>query len=328
MTEQEFRTRYSSEKQVYTAWGNYVLEQLNQHLTHKLGDKGKLDSFIKINPKPRTKEIDSLVAKAFYRNKNYNNPYEDITDKVGVRYVVLLIEDIEIIKGIIENTNMTWIYSKDRDFEEERLRNPLIFDYQSVHYILRSKENLSYNGIEIPQSTPCEVQIRTLLQHAYSELTHDLIYKPTSYKSPQVIRSVARSMALIETTDKIFSEVDMTLRNADENINKFFNALTQIYKCYETTDIEPKINIYILDAYRETINNTNIADIEAFISRHSYLANVIKRNLDLSFLYKQPIILFIYFMIEKQKNVFRNKWPLTESELRPMFTDMGISFDR
>ncbi|MGY4363210.1 hypothetical protein ACVWZR_002390 [Bradyrhizobium sp. i1.3.1] len=49
--------------------------------------------FVKLPIKPRLKTGGSFVTKAFYntkRKKPYSNPYEEITDKVGVRIVVLL----------------------------------------------------------------------------------------------------------------------------------------------------------------------------------------------------------------------------------------------
>ena len=37
-----------------------------------------------------------------------------------------------------------------------------------------------YNGHTIEKDTPCEIQIRTLEQHAYAELSHDYVYKKES----------------------------------------------------------------------------------------------------------------------------------------------------
>lgn len=327
MTEEEFKIRYLSEIAIFNAYGGFVCQKITEGIIHKLGNENKLKSFIKIPVLPRVKEIDSIISKAFFRNKNYSDPYQEITDKVGVRLVVLLVKDIELIKEVVESCNL-WVFSKDRDFEEERKRNPLIFDYQSVHYIVRNKEPIDFEEQQIPINTPCEVQIRTILQHAYSELTHDTVYKPQSITSPEVIRSVARSMALIETTDKIFEEVNMILINANSNLNKFLESITELYKCIIKPDYEPKMNHFILDAYRDILNEVNISDLESFLNSSIYLNDIIKRNFGISLIYRQPIILFIYFLITKKKNICKKYWPLTDSELRPLFTDLGIAFER
>ncbi|RWP54341.1 MAG: hypothetical protein EOR07_34055 [Mesorhizobium sp.] len=46
--------------------------------------------------------------------------------------------------------------------------------------MVRSKDELTFDGETIAAGTPCEIQVRTILQHAYSQLTHDTIYKLAS----------------------------------------------------------------------------------------------------------------------------------------------------
>lgn len=324
MTEEEFRNRYLAEIPTFNAYGKFI----NQRIINGIEESGKkTGDFIKIPSYPRVKEIGSVLSKAFFRNKNYEDPYLEITDKVGVRFVVLVTRDIEFTKNIIEKDEF-WNYSKDRDFEEEREKNPLIFEYQSVHYILRNKESFLYENIQIPKNTPCEVQIRTLLQHAYSELTHDTIYKPQSISLPEIIRPIARSMALIETTDNIFNEVQMTILNANKEMNDFMKSLIDLYKCILQPEYEPKMNYLILDAYRDLLKEIAVSDIDSFLTRNSFLHEVIKSKTTISLLYRQPIILFLYFLIKMRRNVCKNNWPLTDEELRPLFTDLGIAFER
>src|SRR6185437_12088519 len=104
---------------------------------------------------PRVKGDDSIVQKAFYRGKKYQNAYEEIEDKVGLRFVVLLTEDIRIIEEAL-NSSSQWTATMARDFEEERDARPYEFDYQSLHYILRSSLPLEFEGVQIPPDLPCE----------------------------------------------------------------------------------------------------------------------------------------------------------------------------
>lgn len=325
MNEQEFKARYESDLTIYGAWGEFVNDHVVKGLSTKLGVE-RVDLFLKIPPKPRVKELKSIISKAFYRNKNYSNPYEEITDKVGVRYVVLLREEIGIVSDIVEH-NPHWTASKDRDFEEEKERNPLIFDYQSVHYVVRSKGDISFNGISLPNNTPCEIQIRTLLQHAYSELTHDTIYKPRTRATPNVMRSIAKSMALIETTDDIFGEVNMTLSRENDQINAFLRSLTALYQNIAIPDYEEKINVFILDAYKELLSTIEISDVEKYVFENSFIKDVIARKSGIAFLYKQPIVLLLFYLISQQRSNCKRLWPLTESDIRPLYVDLGIAFD-
>src|SRR4051812_4453137 len=94
MTEDELLEKWVAERPIYEAWGHYVVEQISQRLVEKLPAVG-IDMFIRIPPKVRLKEDFSFVEKAFYR-KAYDDPYAQITDKVGIRLVVLLGTDLDV----------------------------------------------------------------------------------------------------------------------------------------------------------------------------------------------------------------------------------------
>ena len=201
MNEVEFIERWKLEKPIYKAWGGYVAGWICKKL-EKRGNN--LDEFLKIPAKCRLKEDGSLLDKAFYRpGKDYSDPYNQIEDKVGVRFVVLLLKDIKEICNVVQEHNI-WVFDACKHFDEDKERDPLLFTYQSVHYIRKPKELMDIDGLSIPASTSCELQIRTLLQHAHAELTHDAIYKAKRTVQPKVQRTVAKSMALIETTDDFF----------------------------------------------------------------------------------------------------------------------------
>lgn len=100
MDKDVYIARYKKEIPLFQAWGEYVTNTIVQSL---IDDGIDISKFLEIDPKPRTKEVESLIAKAFFRNKNYNDPYKDITDKVGTRFVVLEISGIEKIERIIES---------------------------------------------------------------------------------------------------------------------------------------------------------------------------------------------------------------------------------
>lgn len=226
MTELEFRKKYESEIDIYSEWGNIIKNNILDSLIDKNYD---LSVLLKIPPNPRIKGIESIISKAYYRGKAYKDPYNEITDKVGVRFVVLFVEEIRIIEDIITNNNK-WTYSKDKDFEKEKDLKPTEFVYQSQHYILRNNNSdLNTGKFVIPVDTPCEVQIRTLLQHAYSELTHDTIYKPNFHIQSELHRLASRSMALIETTDTIFTKVNLKLEEIVKERNKYIEELAEIY---------------------------------------------------------------------------------------------------
>ena len=239
---------------------------------------------------------------SLYRKKGYQNPYYDITDKVGARFVVLLTTDIRKIKDIIY-LSTDWSYSEDRDYEKERQKNPLEFTYQSVHYVLKSIDNVEHNGIVIPMGTFCEVQVRTLLQHAHSELTHDSIYKSNRPAPPDIYRTAAKSMALIETTDEFFEQVTIDVNEFTKKERQIISILDNLYR-ERFPDIEPlkcKSSFLIIESFLDKVSDNFEHELRTFFDKNDFLLERISEKNYLH-LYKQSVILLLFFMFKKYKS--------------------------
>lgn len=311
----EFIKKYEEDKSIYEAWGNFVLNEIETKI---------LNIKYEISPKVRIKDSNSLVAKAFYRGKDYKDPYTEITDKVGMRFVVLLTSEIKKIDDFII-TNKNWEYSKDRDFEKERAEEPLSFDYQSMHYVVISKNDSRYDNITIPKGIKCEIQIRTLLQHAFSELSHDRVYKPKFDPSAKVKRIIAKSMALLEATDEYFEEVDKQMK--DITVFKILDHLTENYSKIISLDkqVNKKTNLMILETFSEDLDEYSQEMNKYLLENSESITLLVKNYSSETFLNSQPIILFIYFMINKHRSIIQEKWPLLQSDLQVYFNQLGIS---
>jgi putative GTP pyrophosphokinase len=325
MLQGAFVERYETEQPVYDAWGAFVTQEVRAGLRTRLHSDAAVNYFLRVPPTHRTKAVDSLIEKAYYRGKRYLDPYEQITDKVGTRFVVLLLDDIRTVCEVVEGCPY-WTQSKDRDFDEEREREPTLFDYQSVHYIVRAVAGVEYLGHRVPEGTPCEVQIRTLMQHAFSELTHDTIYKPRTIATPTVRRNVAKSMAFIETTDRLFQEVNMSLLAAASAAESLLVRLEGLYG--ELLGYAPstnrRSNAFILDALQPEWENVDFEHIRAFAGEYrQQIIRWIQDRSTANFLYRQPIILLVYFLAQYQQINLARDWPLTPEELTPVYTDMG-----
>src|SRR5665213_1537544 len=125
MTEEEFLEHWYQERPIVEAWGKFVTQRLMEEIA-PLVTPVSADIFIRIPAKPRLKGDGSLVTKAFYRGKGYVDPLGDITDKVGVRFVVLLAKEISIVCDAIEKC-IDWEWSKDKDYEKEIANEPYEF---------------------------------------------------------------------------------------------------------------------------------------------------------------------------------------------------------
>jgi putative GTP pyrophosphokinase len=324
MNETEFIERWTKDRSMYEAWGQFAVKQVMDSVGKKLSPIAA-DIFVRIPPKPRLKGDASILEKAFYRNKTYADPYEEITDKVGVRFVVLITDHIHVIEdAILACTD--WEASKDRDFEQEQ--NPIQFDYAAVHYVVRCRSELKIDSMLIEPGTPCEIQVKTILQHAYGELTHDTIYKPTVTATSQMRRAAAKSMALIEATNDYFKhvveEVDKIIspnKMLTDNLSRLY--VERVKHAPEVTRAEG----LIIEAFKDDIDADLLAGIASLIDSKPYLSERISLQASTKLLFRQPSILTVYFLADTRPSNTKEKWPLTPDELRPIYVDLGKAFD-
>ncbi|MGG5574278.1 GTP pyrophosphokinase [Vibrio diazotrophicus] len=333
MTQEEFAARYKQEKPMYEAWADFVLSEIKSGLLNLLGNsKPKYDEYVKMTPSSRVKTTESLLTKAFIRKKDkYQDPYSQITDKAGIRFVVLLTQQLDQLCSIIEN-HKSWTYSKDKEFDEWRTSDPRMFDYQSVHYIVRAQMTFVHKGVTIDEDTPCEVQFRTLLQHAYAELAHDTIYKGDVDASPTVKRCFAKSMALMETTDELLCGAKAELEKCAGIITQWREvALSQASKLLPASHwIDDTKNIeFYLSEFQPLLSTLSIDDLLEFLGDHEYsfLASRIEshQNNKAFVEFKLPVILVCYFLAKKKKSVIKKYWPTDFHVLQIIFNDLGLA---
>lgn len=150
----------------------------------------------------RTKDISSLLGKLEKKEGKYQT-LADITDLSAVRIITFFQDDVDIVAKIIEsNFQIDTLKSIDK---RKRL-DPERFGYLSLHYIC----SLPEYRLTLPQYKPfkkvqCEIQVRSILQHGWAEIEHDLGYK---YKvSPEMRRRFSRLAGLLEIGDIEFSNI-------------------------------------------------------------------------------------------------------------------------
>lgn len=320
MTETQLRQRYDSERERFDALGHYVRDAVLSRVSTMEGVALSMPATV------RTKDTDSLIQKALYRGKHYDDPYVEITDKVGVRFVVLLLGQIRQLQSCVE-TLEDFRYSKDRDFELERDASPTTFEYQSVHYVVKPTEEIVHNGLVIHPGMPCEVQIRTLLQHAYSELTHDTVYKSRVPANSRLKRLVARSMGLIEVTDAIFSEVAQQVSLLYSRMRDMLSRIELEYG--DRLDFSPneKLDLMLSEAYEELLREVSLEGVLEYLHEREYILSSVATRASGDLLFRQPFVLLLYYLVGVAPSRTAERWPLPSEMLDGIYTDLGISRD-
>lgn len=137
----------------------------------------------------RAKRPDKLKDKLLKRNtkiqySSIEEIYEDIVDLAGVRIAIYFPGDKEEIEKFIMSTfdvEETKEFPVDLEPNGSKGIYKKIFSgYHATHYRVRLKPELCVEDEKKYCKALIEIQIATVLMHAWAEVEHDLVYKPLS----------------------------------------------------------------------------------------------------------------------------------------------------
>ncbi|MCK5245319.1 hypothetical protein KAR02_00360 [Candidatus Bipolaricaulota bacterium] len=156
----------------------------------------------------RAKTIDSFGDKALEaadgnpNSPKYQDPLADIIDLAAARVITFFLDTLSEVDTIIA-AEFAILERIDKSalllLREEKL------GYQSVHYIVQ----LRANRAALPEysrfrSLKAEIQVRTVLQHAWAEIEHDIQYKSIETIPVAVRRRFLALAGLLEIGDREF----------------------------------------------------------------------------------------------------------------------------
>lgn len=151
----------------------------------------------------RAKSVESFAAKAERTADGrpvYPDPLVDIADQVGVRVITYTLTDVAAVADLLRDQVKVL---DDRDLGQETAREGR-FGYASRHLLVA----LDSEG-DVPGDQRAQVQIRTVVQHAWAEFEHDIRYKGTipDEHVPDLDRRFTLAAGLLELADREFSTI-------------------------------------------------------------------------------------------------------------------------
>lgn len=281
------------------------------------------DNKVKIGPSCRLKGTKSFLSKALYRAKNYQKPVLDIEDKIGTRVVLLKSSDVYDAAQLITKYS-GWNAKTTKDLKQLIEEHPREFDYQSVHLVVWPNQQEPYSSDT--KLLTCEIQIRTLLQHAFAEISHDSTYKGPYKNDQEIIRNLSKSIALMEVTDDYFVKIFQLISDGERTFALFYKELIALYKTFKPDYIDAR-DVELADIVFSLLlkQEVSFASLQEFVikRRDDILAAIQKPN---SYLFEEPVILLISYYLYNHKNFLTDNWPLSDVSLKTVFNGFNFSY--
>jgi putative GTP pyrophosphokinase len=202
----EWGELYRSKRPEYEQVSNKVKGLLEELLTSADIDVVEVDA--------RAKDIASLVDKLDRKRGKYTR-LDDVLDLAGVRVIAYYIGDLPKIGALIEEE---FEIDGENSWRRESVQEPDRFGYVSDHYIIRcGASRRELREWQPYVQIPIEVQVRTVLQHAWAAIDHKLAYKKESDVPEALRRQLSRVSALLEIGDEQFEAARATAASLQAN---------------------------------------------------------------------------------------------------------------
>lgn len=165
----------------------------------------------------RVKERPSVEEKIKRREGKYSSIYE-MTDVCGLRIITYYDSDVEFVSQVLKKEFQV---DEDNTVDKRMLNDPNMFGYRSMHLVVSmSKERLCLTEYAQFSNDKVEIQVRSILQHAWAEIEHDLGYKAHIAVPTPLRRRFSRLAGLIEIADNEFVELRSAIYRYREDAKK------------------------------------------------------------------------------------------------------------
>lgn len=153
----------------------------------------------------RVKTEQSASRKVESAPEKYAAGYDDLTDILGIRVITYFADQVDQVASVLGKE----LAVDDENSVDKRLVHAHNqFGYMSFHYIASVSKSRAllieyqrFGGVKF------EVQIRSILQHAWAEIEHDLGYKGSAGIPKKFKRRFSMLAGVLEMVDKEFASL-------------------------------------------------------------------------------------------------------------------------
>lgn len=185
-----------------------ALYEFNRRLSKYLNRLG-----IRTTIKQRVKRFESYYQKIL-RISRETDGVLFIGDLFGIRIVCPFLEDLETVEQLLfEHFDIQEREEKGSEFSFQE------FGYDSLHFIAAFPRDIA-DSFHLNDDLVVEVQLRTILQDAWAEVEHELVYKAeVTPFAANLRRKLAALNASLSLSDIIFHEIRVQQRELQYQID-------------------------------------------------------------------------------------------------------------
>lgn len=167
----------------------------------------------------RAKAFESFTEKASKpsdedpNKPKYTDPMSQITDLAGIRVIAF---QPRVVDEICRLIHREFKVSEFQD-KSEALINQGKFGYQSFHFlVMLTDARCKFSEYARFRNVTFEIQVRTVLQHAWAEMEHDIQYKNEAVIPTSIRRRFIALAGMLEMADREFE----SLQEADQRLRE------------------------------------------------------------------------------------------------------------
>jgi ppGpp synthetase/RelA/SpoT-type nucleotidyltranferase len=313
------RVRWLEEHDRYQAFGEVIAASMKEGV-RALGLWCETSS--------RAKELPSLIKKLI-RKPHYS--YETLPDKVGARCIIRYHGDlVRVVEVAQARFVCSEIESKADKLGVEKI------GYLSIHIdvSLRGDDPLAatYAGMR------AELQIRTLAQHLWSEMSHDSVYKNDEAfsKQPDSLKRRVNLMAgIIEVADMEFNRLNGELKQRPE-VEVYQRLEAHFYKLTAHSS-DPALSLDVISLLLPLYQGASVSAIaervDAYVAEHEPGLHDIyaeqEEHLTSELIFQPEALMIAEFLAHNEPTALRTLWStkFPDSELEKLALAFGHSFD-
>ncbi len=198
--------------------GDYedLRRRMHDLITQSLADRGVQVHAVDSRLKTEASYVDKCVRPRADGALKYDDPRNQVTDLAAFRITTYLATEVPQVLATLSEI-FGPVVPEPHAYQD--LSTP---GYASLHVTTRLPEaRLAFPEYRRFSGMPFEIQVRTILQHAWAEIQHDVVYKGTEEVPDDLRRRLISLAGLLELADREFADVLTRLagrREAEESV--------------------------------------------------------------------------------------------------------------